>query len=34
VLGEQLTVTGAIGAVLIVAAIASLGLRPAEPAPQ
>ncbi len=33
-LGEHLTLTGALGAVLIVAAIASLGLRPAEPAPQ
>ncbi len=33
-LGEHLTVLGGIGAVLIVAAIGSLGLRPAEPAPQ
>ena len=33
-LGEHLTLTGALGAVLIVAAIASLGFRPAEAAPQ
>ena len=33
-LGEHLTLTGTLGAVLIVAAIASLGLRPAEAAPQ
>jgi drug/metabolite transporter, DME family len=33
-LGEHLTLAGCVGAVLIVAAIASLGLRPAEPAPQ
>jgi len=33
-LGERLSPAGAVGALLIVAAIASLGLRPAEPAPQ
>jgi DME family drug/metabolite transporter len=33
-LGERLTPAGALGAALIVAAIATLGLRPAEPAPQ
>ena len=33
-LGERLTLAGGVGAVLIVGAIGSLGLRPAEPAPQ
>jgi DME family drug/metabolite transporter len=33
-LGEHLTLTSSIGAVLIVGAIGSLGLRPSEPAPQ
>ena len=33
-LGEQLTLTGGLGAVLIVGAIGSLGLRPTDPAPQ
>ena len=34
VLGERLSLAGAVGALLIVAAIASLGLQPTEPAPQ
>jgi DME family drug/metabolite transporter len=33
-LGEHLTLAGSLGAVLIVAAIGSLGLRPAAPAPR
>jgi DME family drug/metabolite transporter len=34
VLGEHLTLASGLGAVLILAAIGSLGLRPSEPAPQ